>query len=94
MSFEFGSYSRPKCGSQKLKSDQACLEFIIPSDWESKLSFSAQSSECYQCPNFLIKDKLTNGTLIPVNTTFPPSEYTAFFTTLRSRISVQYGIIV
>ena len=71
MSFEFGSYTRPKCGSQNLKSDQACLEFIIPPDWESKLSFSAQSSECYQCPNFLIKDKLTNGTLIPVNTTFP-----------------------
>ena len=66
-----GGPNAPKCGSKHLQLDQACLEFLIPSELESKLTFWAQSKECYKCVPWIIQDNLTNGTSIPVNTTYP-----------------------
>ena len=65
-----GGPTAPPCGSKHLQLDQACLQFLIPSEFESKLTFWAQSKECYKCVPWIIQDNLTNGTSVPVNTTY------------------------
>ena len=65
-----GGPSAPPCGSHHLKLDQACLQFLIPCELEKNVSFLAQSTECYQCEPWIIEERLSNGTLVPVNSTY------------------------
>lgn len=60
----------PPCGKGHLQLDQACLSIRNDLNPLQKLTFEAQSTECYKCSLWIISDDVTNGTWIPVNTTY------------------------
>ena len=56
----------PTCGPSNMNLDQACIQILS----SEKLSFLAQSTECFQCDLWTIQDGIFNGTSIVVNATY------------------------